>query len=148
LPQLPDGIFIEDHSPDTSANQQFIAATKERGIPNTKMRRSMGQGPLASSLNLLLPDALATGNLTIVPNAVVRELTLDRKTGLVNGANFVDRHSHREMHAKARVVVVGASCLESTRLLLNSGIANSSGVLGHYLHDQFYITETVQAMRS
>jgi choline dehydrogenase-like flavoprotein len=146
LPQLPDGIFIEDNSPDSKANQQFIAATKERGIPNTKMRRSMGQGPLASSLNLLLPEALATGKLTIVPNAVVRELTVDRGTGLVNGANFVDRRSHREMHAKARVVVVGASCLESTRLLLNSGIANSSGVLGHYLHDQFYITQTVQAI--
>ena len=32
--------------------------------------------------------------------------------------------SLREMHAKARIVVVGASTLESTRLLLNSGIAN------------------------
>jgi hypothetical protein len=29
---------------------------------------------------------------------------------------------------------------------LNSGVANSSGVLGHYLHDQFYITTTVQAI--
>ena len=39
--------------------------------------------------------------------------------------------------------MLGASCLESTRILLNSGIANSSGVLGHYLHDQFYITQSV-----
>ena len=84
---------------------------------------------------------MATGNLTIVPNAVVREITVDKNTGLANGANFVERQSQREMHAKARVVVVGASCLESTRLLLNSGIANSSGALGHYLHDQFYITQ-------
>src|ERR1700734_2386339 len=67
LPQLPDGIFIEDNSPESKANQRFIAATKERSIPNTKMRRATGRGPLASSLNLLLPDALATGNLTIVP---------------------------------------------------------------------------------
>ncbi len=146
FPQLPDGIFIEDNSPESKANQKFIAAAKERGIPNTKMRRALGRGPLASSLNLLLPEALATGNLTIVPNAVVRELTVDRASGLVNGANFADRHSGRELHAKARVAVVGASCLESTRLLLNSGIANSSGVLGHYLHDQFYITQTVQAV--
>ena len=101
---------------------------------------------MASSLNLLLPDALATGNLTIVPNAVVRDITVDKNTGRVNGANFLDRHSSREMHAKARVVVLGASCLESTRILLNSGIANSSGVLGHYLHDQFYITQCVQAV--
>ena len=61
-------------------------------------------------------------------------------------ANFLDRHSRREMHAKAKVVVVGASCLESTRILLNSGIANSSGVLGHYLHDQFYMTGSVVAI--
>ena len=145
-PQLPDGIFIEDNSPDSETNRRFIAAATQRGIPVTKMRRSTGRGPLASSLNLLLPDALATGNLTIVPNAVVREITVDKDTGLVNGANFVDRRSRREMHAKARVVVVGASCLESTRLLLNSGIANSSGALGRYLFDQFYITQTVQAV--
>ena len=42
--------------------------------------------------------------------------------------------------------MVGAGCLESTRLLLNSGIANSSGVLGHYLFDQFYVKGTVQAI--
>ena len=59
---------------------------------------------------------METGNLTIVPNAVVREITVDKNTGLANGAHFVDRHSKREMHAKARVVVVGASCLESTRI--------------------------------
>jgi choline dehydrogenase-like flavoprotein len=94
----------------------------------------------------LLPDALATGNLTVIPNAIARELSVDKKTGLVNGVHFVDRQSRRELHAKARVVVVAASCLESTRLLLNSNIANSSGVLGHYLHDQLYITNSVVAV--
>jgi choline dehydrogenase-like flavoprotein len=146
LAQLPDGNFIEDNSPDSDAVKRLAAAAKERGITVTKMRRAMGKGPLASSYNLLLPDAMATGNLTIVPNAVVRQLTVDKNTGLVNGANFLDRHSVNEMHAKARAVVVGASCLESTRLLLNSGIANSSGVLGHYLHDQFYISQSVMAL--
>jgi len=42
----------------------------------------MGRGQFASSFNLLLPDAMATGNLTIVPNAVVREITIDKNTGL------------------------------------------------------------------
>jgi choline dehydrogenase-like flavoprotein len=144
LPQLPDGVFLEDQSTDGPSIARFIAAAKERGIPTTKQRRA--QGTLASSTNLLLPDAVATGNLTIVPNAVVREITVDKRTGLASGVNFVDRRSKREMHAKARVVVVGASCLESTRLLLNSGLANSSGVLGHYLFDQFYVKNTVQAI--
>jgi choline dehydrogenase-like flavoprotein len=90
-------------------------------------------------LNLLLPDALKTGNLTLVPNAVVRELSVDKKTGKVNGAHFVDRVSKREFHVKAKVVVLGASTLESTRILLNSNLANSSGTLGRYLFDQFYV---------
>ena len=37
------------------------------------------------------------------------------------------------MEVKAKVVVLAAGSLESTRLLLNSGIANSSGAMGHYL---------------
>ena len=56
-----------------------------------------------------------------MPNAVVRELSVDKNTGLVNEAHFVDRISRREMSVKARVVVLAAGTLESTRLLLNSG---------------------------
>lgn len=146
FPQLPDGDFVPDESPDVEAVQRFGAAGKSRGMTVTKIRRSLGNGQFASSYNLLLPDALATGKLTIVPNAVVREITMDKKTGLVNGAHFIEKHTRREMHVKAKAVVLGASCLESTRILLNSKIANSSGVLGHYLHDQFYISSAVTAI--
>src|SRR5579883_1190540 len=141
LPQLPDGVFMEDKSRDSEASQRFIAAARKRGIPTTKERVATGQ--LASSVNRMLPDALETGKLQIVSNAVVRQITTDPNTGLANGAIFIDRRSRQEFHAKARVVVVGASCLESTRLLLNSGLANSSGVLGHYLFDQFYVKDVV-----
>src|ERR1041385_4790437 len=123
-----------------------MGEANKRNIPVIKLRSALGRGQLASSVNLLLPDALATGNLTIIPNAVVRDITVDKNTGRVTGANFLDRHSRREMHAKAKAVVLGASCLESTRILLNSGIANSSGVLGRYLHDQFYIANSVVAI--
>ena len=126
LEQLPDGIFVDDASPDSVATKRIAAAGKPFGITVTKIRRALGDGQFASSRNLLLPAALETGNLTIVSNAVVRELSVDKNTGLVNGAHFVDRRSGRELHVKARAVVVGASCLESTRLLLNSKIANSS----------------------
>ena len=146
LRQLPDGVFVEDSSPDSQATKRLATAGKQHGMTITKIRRSLGNGQLASSLNLLLPDAMATGRLTIVPNAVARQITLDKNTGRVSGVDFVDRRSRRELHAKARAVVVAASCLESTRLLLNSGIANSSGALGHYLHDQFYITNSVVAI--
>ena len=138
LPQYPDGNFIPDDSPWSTSMQRFAAAGKQRGVPVCKARSSEGRDGLASSVNLLLPDAVATGRLRAIPNVVVRELSVDKKTGLVNEAHFVDRLSRREMSVKARVVVLAAGTLESTRLLLNSKIANSSGVMGHYLIDQIY----------
>lgn len=138
LPQYPDGNFVVDNAPWSGAMRRFIAAAKPRDIPICKPRAALGVDGLASSVNLLLPDAFATGKLTAIPNVVVRELTVDRNTGLVNGAYFVDRHSRREMFIEAKRVVLAAGCLESTRLLLNSGLANSSGVLGHYLTDNIY----------
>ena len=143
LPQLPDGQFVEDASPDGAVIERMNKTGASRGMRITKIRRALGDGQFASSANLLLPTAQATGNLTIVPNAVVRAVTVDKTTGKANGVSFFDRQSGRELHAKAKVVVLGASCLESTRILLNSGLANSSGVLGHYWHDQFYIPSGV-----
>jgi choline dehydrogenase-like flavoprotein len=138
LPQYPDGNFVPDNSPWTGCMQRFIAAGKKSGIPVCKPRSSLGVDGLASSVNLLLPDAFATGRLKAVPNVVVRELRVDKNTGRVNEVHFVDRLSRREMSVKARVVVLAAGTLESTRLLLNSQLANSSGVMGHYLIDQVY----------
>ena len=124
----------------TSAMQRFIDAAKPRGIPVCKQRSALGRDGLASSVNLLLPDAEKTGKLTSIANAVVREITVDKNTGQPNGCNFVDRLSRREMSVKARVVVLAAGTLESTRLLLNSNLANSSGLVGRYLMDQVYGT--------
>ena len=138
LPQYPDGNFVPDDSPWTTSMQRYVAAGEKMGVPVCKARSSLGVDGLASSVNLLLPDAIATGNLRAIPNVVVRELSVDKSTGLVNEAHFVDRLSRREMSVKARVVVLAAGTLESTRLLLNSKIANSSGVMGHYLVDQVY----------
>jgi choline dehydrogenase-like flavoprotein len=118
--------------------QRLRAAGAQRGFPVCKARSSLGVDGLASSVNLLLPDALATGKLQVIPNVVVRELRADPATGLVREVHFVDRLSRREMSVRARVVVLAAGTLESTRLLLNSNLANSSGVLGHYLIDQIY----------
>ncbi len=96
-------------------SQRFIAAAKKQGIPTTQTRRATGQ--MASSVNLLLPDAMATGNLTIVPNAVVRNITTDRTPVWPTAFTLWIAAVQARMHVKARVVVVGASCLESTRLL-------------------------------
>jgi choline dehydrogenase-like flavoprotein len=147
-PQFPDGNFVDDggYGTDSESIKKFTEVCNQRGIGVSKIRSARGENGLASSVNLLLPDAVATGKLDIVPNAIVREVSVDKKTGLANGVHFLDRHSRREMFAKARVVVLAAGALESTRLLLNSNIANSSGVLGHYLHDQIYGVSVVASV--
>jgi choline dehydrogenase-like flavoprotein len=137
-PQMPDGNFVLDDNPWSQSMQRFMAAGKAFNMPVCKQRRALGRDGLASSVNLLLPDAERTGKLTSIANAVVRELTVDKNTGQPNGCHFVDRLSRREMSVKARVVVLAAGTLESTRLLLNSGVGNSSGLVGRYLMDQIY----------
>lgn len=88
-----------------------------------------------------LKDALMTGKCDLIPNARAYKVLMganNRATGI----HYIDTLSkqHKEVHARA--VILSASALESTRLLFNSknreysaGLANSSGVLGHYYTD-------------
>ncbi len=66
---------------------------------------------------------------TLLPNAMARKITVNKK-GLADGVSYVDKNSGQEREIKARVVVAACGTLESTRLLLLSDIANSSGTLG------------------
>jgi choline dehydrogenase-like flavoprotein len=147
LPQFPDGNFTGSvDTAESECQKRITAEAKKMGIPVSRMRAALGEGGLASSVNLSIPGALATGKLDVVANAVVREVTVDKGTGKANGVYFLDRHTRREMHAAARVVVLAAGTLESTRLLLNSNLANSSGLVGRYLIDQQYGCTVVAAM--
>ena len=93
------------------------------------------------STTVHLPPALATGNLDIVANAMVREVTLNAK-GLADGVIYIDKTTGLEHRPTARVVVLGASSCESVRVLLNSksarfpqGLANTTGLVGKYITD-------------
>jgi choline dehydrogenase-like flavoprotein len=91
------------------------------------------------STTVHLPPALDSGHLDIVCDAMVREVVLGRD-GKARGVRFVDRLTHRDREASARVVVLAAGACESVRILLNSGrtpagLANSSGQLGRNLMD-------------
>lgn len=88
--------------------------------------------------------AQATGKLTLLTNAVVSHVTTDLDTGLATGIRCVDRLTRDVHEVRGRIVILCAHSLESARILLNSanrqfpnGLANSSGVLGHYLMDHF-----------
>ena len=101
-------------------------------------------GAMFNSVASTLPAAAATGRMTLRPNSVVRHLIIDPNTGRAKGVAAVDRVTFQELEFFGKIIIVAASTLESTRLLLNSksrqhprGLGNSSGVLGHYLVDHF-----------
>jgi choline dehydrogenase-like flavoprotein len=87
-------------------------------------------------------DAIATGKCTHIPNAMVYKVLMDADGKRARGILYIDRITHQPREVRARAVVLCAQALESVRILFNSantqypaGLANSSGVLGHYLMD-------------
>jgi choline dehydrogenase-like flavoprotein len=159
----PDGIFLPPPAP--RLHERFITkAGKAINIPVIPSRLSILTKPINdergvcfycsqcgracqayadfSSSSVLVIPALKTGNVTLINNAMAREVLTDPSTGLATGVSYVDREKLTEHTIKAKVVVLAASAGESARLLLNSksdrhegGLANSSGVVGRYLHD-------------
>lgn len=98
-----------------------------------------------SSPGSTLPAAAKTGRMTLKPNSIVREIIVDTNTGRAAGVRVVNQLTKQEREEYGKVVVLCASTLESTRLLMLSksrqhpnGLGNSSGVLGHYLMDHIY----------
>ena len=163
LPHVPDGKYLPPF-PLTCGEQIVQKAAPKVGmrvIPKRAAQRPVSVNGLAAchycghcgrgcdvgafwnSVSDTLPAARKTGRLTLRTDAVVSEIVVDGN-GKPRGVLFIDRLSKKSYEAKGRVIVLGASALESTRIMLNSvsrfwpnGIGNSSGVLGHYLMDNF-----------
>ncbi len=94
-----------------------------------------------SSPDVLIAPALATGKLTLLTNAMVREVVIG-PDGLATGVSYLNKLTGEDTQVRARVVVLAASALETARILLNSrtprnpqGVANSSGTVGKYITD-------------
>lgn len=94
-----------------------------------------------SSSQVMIPPAAATGRLTLIPNAMAREVLL-ADNGKAEAVSYVDKATLQERQVRARAFVIGASACESARLLLNSkstpfpnGLGNSSGLIGRCLTD-------------
>ena len=87
-------------------------------------------------------DAVASGHCTLITNAMAYKVLMDSDRNRARGVMYIDRTTRAPMEIEARAVVLSAQALESVRILMNSadrqypnGLANSSGVLGHYLMD-------------
>ena len=161
LPNEPDGIFQPPPKPrcyelliKKSADRMGITCIPSRlsiitrptnGRPPCHYCGQCSRGCAVnanfSSPGVLIAPAKRTGKLTVLTNAMAREVTTDR-AGLATGVSYVDKAAGRDEHVRARVVVLAASALETARILLNSrsprfpqGLANASGTVGKYLTD-------------
>ena len=73
---------------------------------------------------------------------MVYKVLTDPKTNKASGVMYIDRVTREVREVRARAVLLCAQALESARILFNSapgGLANSSGVLGHYLMDHTWV---------
>lgn len=172
----PDGKFHEPPPPKVH-ERLMRAAGKTLGVPFIANRRAVitralndrpachycgqcGRGCLtASNYSASQVDifpAMKTGNLSVITDAMVREVEVDGQ-GLAKGVVYIDKGARAEKAVRGRAVVLAASACETARLMLNSksthfpdGIANGSGLVGRYLMDTvgFSLRGTLPALEN
>jgi len=161
IPSAPDGVFLPPPKPRCTEifikracdkigvtcipSRMAIITQEHNGRPACHYCGQCGRGCIPasnfSSSQVMIPPAKKTGRLTLITNAMARELIVG-KSGKVEAVSYIDKKTRSEQQVRARAVVLGASACESARLLLNSrsplfpdGLANGSGVVGRYLTD-------------
>jgi choline dehydrogenase-like flavoprotein len=166
LPQMPDGKFLPPMSlscgelvakgiiekqfgwrvmPDRVANLTVPHNGRPACHYCDECQRGCHTASYFNSPSVTLPAAARTGRFTLQSDSVVSHIVMDRE-GKAEGVHYIDRVSKIHREARAKIVVLAAATLESTRILLNSrsprfpnGVGNSNGILGHYLMDHFTV---------
>jgi len=165
---LPDGRFLppmrmtcgEEYAREIIAKQfgwrLIIDRTANLTVPHNgrpachycdQCQRGCFTASYFNSPSVTLPAAARTGRFTLVSDAVVSHVVMNDK-GKADGVGYIDRMTRAPREARAKVVVLAAAALESTRILLNSrsrrypdGVGASNDALGHYLMDHFTVEE-------
>ncbi|TXS91870.1 GMC family oxidoreductase [Parahaliea maris] len=149
IPNLPDGTFAS-RAGESQLERQFRETVQakwpERKFTPWRYVQKDATCPDANGekhITSPIAAGLASGRLTLQPDAVVKCINTDASTGKATGVTYIDRTTKQEHHIEANVVVVCASTIESVRILLNStssrhpnGLGNTNGVLGRYFMDQ------------
>jgi len=164
LVQVPDGVFqrptklncveVAFKRSIEKMGRRYIpgrAGVTTDGVVSRYRTRCLGRGRCGRGCNInaafhsptaLIYPARDTGNLTVRPYSIVSEVLLDEATNRASGVRVIDAETREVMDFRARVVVLGAGTLDSTRILLNSrsrryptGLGNSSGLLGCHLSE-------------
>jgi len=158
FPQFPDGIFLPPMALNC-AETIFTAACTSLGWPSTHRRLAQltrphngrppchycgncvngcDVGAMFNPIAVTLPPALHTGKLEIRTDSIAARIRMNAENR-AEGITYIGRESKTSVDVDATWVVLAASTLENTRLLLLSskgGLANSSGTLGQYMMDQ------------
>ncbi len=165
LMQVPDGVFQKSSKLNcievafkraiAPMGRHYIpgrAGVTTEGVLNNKYRaRCAGRGRCGRGCDIgaafhspqaLIYPARDSGNMTIRPYSIVSEVLVGDPANRATGVRVIDANTREVLDFKAPVVVLGAGCLDTTRILLNSrsrshpnGLGNSSGVLGCYLSE-------------
>ncbi len=166
LPQMPDGKFLPPMNlscgellakeiiekrfdwrvmPDRVANLTVPHNGRPACHYCDECQRGCHTASYFNSPSVTLPAAARTGRFTLRSDSVVSHIVTNRE-GAAEGVHYIDRVSKVHREARAKIIVLAAATLESTRILLNSrsprfpnGIGNSNGLLGHYLMDHFTV---------
>ncbi|MGI8989084.1 MAG: GMC family oxidoreductase [Bryobacteraceae bacterium] len=158
LPQFPDGVFLPT-MPLNCAETIFTAAARSLGYRTTHRRLAQltrmhnnrppchycgncmngcDVGAMFNTVAVTLPPALKTRNLEVLTDSVVARVRMDQENR-ARGVTYIERYTMKPVDVDAKYVVLAASTLENTRLMLlshKSGLGNSSGTLGQYMMDQ------------
>jgi choline dehydrogenase-like flavoprotein len=166
LPQLPDGNFlppIEMNCIENYFAEKVSAVYPDRKVTPARVANLSkgwkGRGPCQfrnlcdrgcpfggyfSSNSATLPVAAATGNLSVVYDAVVTELLYDNRSGSATGVRIIDAHTKKVTEYFAKIIFLNASTIDTAAILLRSvsnrypqGLGNDSGQVGHNLMDHF-----------
>ncbi len=162
IPNEPDGFFLPPPKPRLH-EFYYMKGAKKSNVPVIPARLSMltqrinkergvcfycrqcSRGCLAyadfSSSTVLVKPIVKNNNVDIYLNAMAFEVKTNAE-GKATGVSYINKGDRLEYTVKGKVVMLAASACSTARIMLNSkgprhanGLANSSGVLGHYLHD-------------
>ncbi|MEP7266568.1 MAG: GMC family oxidoreductase [Saprospiraceae bacterium] len=118
-----------------------------RGVCQNRNRCDRGCpfGAYFSSNAVTLPAAERTGNMTLRPFSIVREIMYDADKKKAIGVRVIDAHTKLTEEYFARIIFCNASTMGTAHILMNStsdrfpnGMGNDSGELGHNIMDHHY----------
>ena len=158
MPHFPDGVF-QPPMPLNCAETIFAAGARALGWRSTPRRLAQltrmlngrppchycgncvngcDVGAMFNPVAVTIAPGLKTGNLEVLTDSVVARVRMNAENQ-AQGVTYVDRFTMKAVEVDAKYVILAASTLENTRLMMLSdknGLANSSGLLGKYMIDQ------------